>query len=274
MTPDTQTTTPKTNDRRWFRFRLRTLLVMVTLLSVPLGWVGWELDQRRREKAAIAWVEEMGGTVYLFSEAGSFDPRNWWKKTTDKWFGDRVHTVMLDSTQVSVLSLLTELKNLNELILINTQVTDLSPLTELNNLRSLRLIGTQLNDLSPLAELKNLERLALNSFPNNITRVCDPWQLADLKNLKSLELMNTQVIDISPLAELKNLEALKLLRTSVSDFSPLAESKNLKRLYLRSTQVIDEQVRELRLALPNCKIDHARLFIPPVLQNDHRNPQH
>jgi hypothetical protein len=49
--------------RRWFRFRLRTLLIMVTLLSVPLGWVGWELDQRRREKAVVSWVEEMGRAV-------------------------------------------------------------------------------------------------------------------------------------------------------------------------------------------------------------------
>ncbi len=34
---------------------------MVTALSVPLGWVGWELDQRRREKVVVAWIEEWAG---------------------------------------------------------------------------------------------------------------------------------------------------------------------------------------------------------------------
>jgi hypothetical protein len=77
MTNETQNTNPvTTKPRRWFRFRLRTLLVMVTLLSVPLGWVGWELDQRRREKKVIAWVEEMGGTVNFHHYLPSFDERS------------------------------------------------------------------------------------------------------------------------------------------------------------------------------------------------------
>jgi predicted negative regulator of RcsB-dependent stress response len=45
--------------RRWFQLRLRTLLVLVTLASGAFGWVAWELDQRRREKVAIVWVEKM-----------------------------------------------------------------------------------------------------------------------------------------------------------------------------------------------------------------------
>jgi hypothetical protein len=51
MTNESYKTNPvKTTKlrRRWFRFRLRTLLGLVTLLSVPLGWVGWELDRHRR----------------------------------------------------------------------------------------------------------------------------------------------------------------------------------------------------------------------------------
>jgi hypothetical protein len=33
---------------RWFRFSLRTLFILVTLASVPLGWIGWELREVRR----------------------------------------------------------------------------------------------------------------------------------------------------------------------------------------------------------------------------------
>ena len=84
--------------RRWFRFRLRTLLVMVTLLSVPLGWVGWELDQRRREKAVVAWIDGMGGQVSV--QVGA-DERSWWEKRTDNWFGEKVRNVILYDSQVS-----------------------------------------------------------------------------------------------------------------------------------------------------------------------------
>jgi hypothetical protein len=31
--------------RRWFRFSLRTLLIVVTVLAIPLGWVGWRLGR-------------------------------------------------------------------------------------------------------------------------------------------------------------------------------------------------------------------------------------
>ena len=28
--------------RRWFQFRLRTMLIVVTVLRVPLAYVGWQ----------------------------------------------------------------------------------------------------------------------------------------------------------------------------------------------------------------------------------------
>jgi hypothetical protein len=29
--------------RRWYQFNLRTLMIAVTLLAVPMGYVGWQL---------------------------------------------------------------------------------------------------------------------------------------------------------------------------------------------------------------------------------------
>jgi hypothetical protein len=164
MTNESNNTNPveKTKPRRWFRFRLRTLLVMVTLLSVPLGWAGWELDQRRREKATIAWVEEMGGYV---GSPWPNDQRSWWAKTEDKWLGESVRYVNLIQTPVNDLSPLLELTNLESLDLSGIEVNvplllDLSPIAEMKKLKELRLINTPVSELSPLAELKNLETLA------------------------------------------------------------------------------------------------------------------
>jgi len=222
--------------RRWLQFSLRTLLIVVTVWSVPLGWVGWRLGEVRRERATITWVEKMGGGVYYQSNYKP-DDRSWWEESTDKWFGERVRLVgfhyrLMDFRyrQVSDLSPLAELKNLEVLLLHNTQVSDLSPLVELKSLKGLHLQNTQVSDLSLLAELKNLEMLTLR---------------------------HKQVSDLSPLAELKNLKWLDLRNTPVSDLSLLAGLKNLESLYLQNTGVSDEQVQELRQALPKCDIGHA-----------------
>ena len=232
--------------RRWLRFSLRTLLILVTVLSVPLGWVGWRLGQIRREQATIAWIEERGGEVSF--QYGT--DKSWWEKTTDKWFGERrVRSVSLHNKQVSDVSPLMELKNPTFLNLGSTHVSDLSPLAELKNPAYLDFQNTQVIDLSPLAELKSLRTLVLRN-----TQVSDLSPLAELKSLELLWLDNTQVSDASPLMELKNLTFLNLGSTHVSDVSPLVELKSLELLWLDNTHVSDEQVQKLRQALPNCEI--------------------
>lgn len=95
-------------------------------------------------------------------------------------------------------------------------------------MRHVWLVGNDVNDLSPLSHLKTLENLRLES---------------------------TQVSDLSPLAELKNLKSLGLIDpVSDQELSPLAKLRNLETLWLYHTLVREEQVRELRLALPNCNI--------------------
>ena len=47
----TDNPTPK---RRWFRFSLRTLLIVVVLLSLPLGWVGIVAERTWQQKRAVA----------------------------------------------------------------------------------------------------------------------------------------------------------------------------------------------------------------------------
>jgi Leucine-rich repeat (LRR) protein len=145
---------------------LRTQLIVITVLAVPLGWVGWRLGEVRRERATITWVEEMGGRVTFQSgitwveEMGrrvtfqsGINERSWWEESTDKWFGERVRSASLRNKQGSDLSPLAGFKSLNTLDLIKTQVSDLSPLAELKSIKQLYLQSTQVSDLSPLAEL-------------------------------------------------------------------------------------------------------------------------
>ncbi len=138
-----QTASPK---RRWFQFRLRTLLVLVCLASGVFRWVGWELDQRRREKVAIAWVEEMGGKVSFDFKDSSGVEKSWLERTKDIWLGKSVVSVSSQSMVVN---------------------SDLLPLSALKNLTILYL-RTSASDLSPLADLKRLKYLDL--YETKVTR--------------------------------------------------------------------------------------------------------
>jgi len=39
--------------RRWFQFRLRTLLIVIALLATALGWLGWQLRFIRSRRMAM-----------------------------------------------------------------------------------------------------------------------------------------------------------------------------------------------------------------------------
>ena len=44
---------PPKRKRRWFQFSLRTLLIFVALLAVPLAYIGWQSRIVRDGKAKL-----------------------------------------------------------------------------------------------------------------------------------------------------------------------------------------------------------------------------
>jgi hypothetical protein len=163
------TATPK---RRWYQFSLKTLLVVLTLASVSLGWLTYERNEVQKREVAIARIKELGGRVY-FDEEKPFRPI--WIVPL---FGHRafyeVRAVDLDETKVTDADLvhLTGLTKLDLLRLSHTQITDagLVHLTGLSSLKTLSLSYTQVTDagLVHLVGLKELKELVLVS-----TRVTD-----------------------------------------------------------------------------------------------------
>jgi hypothetical protein len=49
--------------RRWFQFSLRTLIIVVTLLALPLGYVGWQAKIVRERRAMRDSILDAGGYV-------------------------------------------------------------------------------------------------------------------------------------------------------------------------------------------------------------------
>ncbi len=110
------------------------------------------------------------------------------------------------------------MNTLRVLILRHNQISDVSPLAGLVNLENLNLVSNQINDISPLTKLTNLRILDLEN--NQISNVSP---LAKLANLRILDLKNNQISNVSPLAGLVNLQFLWLRGNPIADMSPLRE---------------------------------------------------
>lgn len=45
------------------QFRLKWLLILIAVLSAPLSWLGWKLEEKRRERWAVAEIRRMASVV-------------------------------------------------------------------------------------------------------------------------------------------------------------------------------------------------------------------
>lgn len=140
----------------------------------------------------------------------------------------------LSGTDITDVSLLAGLIQLQSLRLIATPVSNIYALAELTQLKALDLDGTRVSDVSALEKLTQLQILWLN-----YTEVSDISALAGLTQLQSLWLIGTQVRDVSALVRLTQLQSLWLNETQVSDISALAGLTQLIGLHLDETPVSD-----------------------------------
>ncbi|MBC1388604.1 LPXTG cell wall anchor domain-containing protein, partial [Listeria innocua] len=140
----------------------------------------------------------------------------------------------MDNNQVSDLTPISGLTNLETLHLNNNQISDLGPLSALTNLRNLLMDNNQVSDLTPLSGLTNLETLQLNN--NQISNLSS---LSNATNLWALVINNNQIRDLTPISGLINLEVLHLNNNQVSNLTPISGFTNLGILYLDNNQISD-----------------------------------
>lgn len=124
------------------------------------------------------------------------------------------------------------LTSLRHLYLAGGELSDLSPIAGLKQLEGLRASMNQVANITPLAAMVKMDRLDLGR-----TQVRDLSPLKGMTKLTELMLDDTPVDDLSPLASLASLERLSIKRTRVSDVSPLKGLRKLKFLYVGGSPV-------------------------------------
>ena len=145
--------------------------------------------------------------------------------------------LVIRESQVSDLASLGNMTKLSELWLMDiggAGIGNLSAISHLTNLNELTLVGNNIHDLSPLANLTELTGLAVS---NN--EISDITPLSQLTNMTRLDLINNQISDISPLSKLTNLTSLSLDYNQISDIAPLSGLANLTSLGLSDNQISD-----------------------------------
>ena len=133
------------------------------------------------------------------------------------------------------LTLLSQFKELREIILIDNNLSDLKFVKEANlqHLNKLILDDNQITDLQPLSQLTALEYL---SVANNKIQSIDC--LKKLSNLKNLILRNNQIGNIkSYWRQFNKLIELDLKNNKITDLRPFTVMKSLKKLNISSNPI-------------------------------------
>ncbi|MHB8974071.1 MAG: leucine-rich repeat domain-containing protein [Pirellulaceae bacterium] len=188
--------TTSTPRRRWFPYSLRTMLVLMLLACIGMGWFAVKMQRIRKEQEAVAAIEGLGGSVsWAFPDFPKESRgRAWLRKLLGERFAIRPDFAEIRND--AAMEYLRELTHIPNLVLIGRQFTDagLAHLKGLTQLQSLDLSGTQVTDagLEHIKELTQLQWLSLES-----TQVTDAGMehLKGLSQLEELDLTNTQVSD-------------------------------------------------------------------------------
>ena len=146
---------------------------------------------------------------------------------------------------------------------------DMAVVGKAHTLRDVTLTGPEMSDagLAHLADLRKLQELVLYG-----DKIGDAGlsHLSELTELRLLYLLRTKVSDagLVHLKKLKNLQSLLFdAGTPVTDAGlvHLKSLKGLRYLGLWGTRVTAEGVADLKLSIPNVKVDFKQSTVNPIL---------
>jgi hypothetical protein len=204
----------KSNHRRWLQFRLRTLLIVLAVAAVALGW---EVNRVRNLRAVVTELEGKGAYVF-YRPRSALIPTNWnhpdW---LDYYLSDADEVTGISSDDA--MKIVAKLPNLSRLKVEGPGFTDvgMERLSTITSLQNLQLDKVEITDagLAGLVTLKNLAVLSITA-----PRITDGAfvHLSRLSNLTEIQLKSRHICDggLWYLEDMTNLQRIELLDTLVS----------------------------------------------------------
>jgi hypothetical protein len=284
----------RSTTRRWFRYSLRTFLILVTTVCVVLGIV---VKRQRDRYLAIEAIKRWGGVVDFAdpptdvaesvqrfkammsaSQRGAPRPvfaenepqgRAWQRRLFGKYSGSNIVRIsMVDDAfapddsefDVRVLKHLPEVKSL----LLGEPIDDdaLVQLPILPKLQSLHLTwGAKVSDrgLQCLERLPNLKELHIDGGRFTAEGMAC---IGSVRGLNSLTLFDCDVSDgsLSQLTRLNNLEELHLEFSTITDegLAQLSRLHGLVLLRISGAYTTEAGIARLKAAVPRCEIRFSR----------------
>lgn len=225
--------------KRWFRFSLRTLFVALTVSCL---WLGFEVTQARRQRAAVQALEKLGAYVaYDYDEPGTHyesggtPPRLRTLSPLKQWIADWLGKDYV-STAIRVQ--------------FNSPTVNDESLAPLADLPALEMIHLDRCVLVTDATLRNLpSSTRLTTLMLSRTSISDAGlqELERFPALESLDIHNTQVSDtgLEFVGKLTGLTHLDLTNTATTDagMAHLGGLTRMRRLTLANTKIGDEAFR-------------------------------
>jgi hypothetical protein len=256
--------------KKWWQFRLATLLLLVGAIA---AWLGYYFSPAKRAERAVRSLHESGAKI-------SFDyqrvPGEQWRysaraeppgspalrRVVGEGLFQDADWIRLQDTPLTPdqLSPLKELASVRGISLRNCKIGDdhLRHFAGLSRLEMLTLQDQEITDAG-LAHLEGLGKLENVSLTKNRIRGDGLRHLVNLKGLTKLFLQDNPISDggLVYLGKMDSLEMLGLAGTEITDdgVKHLRRLKTLKYLGLTRTGVTKAAKADLRAALPDCEIE-------------------
>lgn len=148
----------------------------------------------------------------------------------------KIDTLFISHQEIIVdIEQITQLSNLNSLIINARVIKNTSSIDKLRSLTYLCILGlsdTYFN-IDNVAKLSLLRRLTLAPTPDSFDGI------EALKKLDYLSILHGETVDLISIAKLPMLRSLKINNNYFSDISPLKNMTNLKYLILEDTPITD-----------------------------------
>lgn len=285
--------------RRWLQFRLRTLMLVMLILPMGLGWLAQARSKSQKAWANVETIQSLcltsgfdrGGGPWLSRKLGIDLPEE----------PSEIHVCLNDSVeekQFQLLMCLSEFSHLRHLVIAQPyrSASALRPIERFQELQSLSLDFGNGDDsdedlplFSKLPQLKQWEDL----YPRSLSKctstfskmdsieelsLCGTWSGIDweqLKNLRTLKIVNEISSspskdtypdydkDLASIAVLNNLEELELEDVPISDegVKSLSQLKKIRRLVLVSDKITDAGLATLAEmpSLQTLELDSSRV---------------